>query len=124
MITPPMPDRSADIFVVDRPWGRFQQYVTNEPVTVKIFTINPGHRLSLQCHGERAEMWNILDVPLDVTVDGRSWIAQPGEIVWVPCGAHHRIGNSGDRPARVLELAFGAFDEADIERFEDDYRRS
>jgi hypothetical protein len=37
---------------------------------------------------------------------------------------HHRIGNSGDQPIHVLELAFGHFDEGDIERLEDDYERA
>ena len=39
---------TADIFVAQRPWGAFQQFVSNEQVTVKIITVQPGHRLSLQ----------------------------------------------------------------------------
>ena len=114
---------TVDIFVVERPWGQFQQFVSNETVTVKIITVQPGHRLSLQRHEHRGEMWRILDGPIDVTVDDRSWPAQPGERVWVPSGAIHRMGNSGDRPSRLLEVAFGHFDEADIERLQDDYAR-
>ena len=34
----------------ERPWGHFDQFATNEPVTVKIITVEPGHRLSLQRH--------------------------------------------------------------------------
>lgn len=116
-------DRTRDIFVEERPWGRFQQFVTNEQVTVKIITVEPGHRLSLQRHGRRAEMWHVVDGPVDVIVDGRSWSAAPGESVWVPGGATHRLGNSGERTARLLEVAFGDFDEADIERLQDDYTR-
>ena len=114
---------TVDIFVVERPWGQFQQFVSNEQVTVKIITIQPGHRLSLQKHQHRGEMWQILDVPIDVTVGDKQWSAQPGEMVWVPCGATHRMGNSGREPGRLLEVAFGHFDESDIERLEDDYAR-
>lgn len=114
---------TVDIFVVDRPWGQFQQFVSNETVTVKIITVEPGHRLSLQKHQHRGEMWQILDVPIDITVDDRQWLAQPGELVWVPWGATHRMGNSGTKPGRLLEVAFGHFDEADIERLHDDYVR-
>ena len=114
---------TVDIFSVERPWGEFQQFVSNEQVTVKIITVQPGHRMSLQKHEHRGEMWQILDVPIDITVDDKQWLAQPGEMVWVPCGATHRMGNSGNRPARLLEVAFGHFDEADIERLEDDYAR-
>lgn len=116
-------DRTQDVFVVERPWGRFQQFTTNEPVTVKIITVEPGCRLSLQTHGHRAEMWQVLDGSADVQVDDRSWVAGPGDRVWVGPGAVHRLGNSTDRPARILELAFGPFDEADIIRLQDDYAR-
>lgn len=116
-------DRSEEVFVAERPWGQFQQFVSGEPVTVKIITVQPGHRLSLQRHGHRDEMWQVLDVPIDVLVDDRSWVAQPGERVWVPQGSTHRMGNSGTEPGRLLEIAFGAFDEADIERLHDDYAR-
>ncbi len=113
----------ADIFAVERPWGDFQQFVSNETVTVKIITVQPGHRLSLQRHVHRGEMWQILDGPIDITVDERQWRAERGEIVWVPRGAKHRMGNSGSVPGRLLEVGFGHFDEADIERLEDDYAR-
>jgi mannose-1-phosphate guanylyltransferase/mannose-6-phosphate isomerase len=114
---------TRDIFVAERPWGTFQQFVSNEQVTVKIITVQPGHRLSLQRHDHRGEMWQVLDVPIDITVDDREWTAQPGETVWVPRGALHRMGNSGERSGRLLEVAFGHFDEADIERIQDDYAR-
>jgi len=108
---------------VDRPWGHFQQFVANEPVTVKTITVEPGHRLSLQRHDRRGELWQILDGPMDVVVGDRAWLAQPDELVWIPQGSAHRIGNPGDQPGRVLEIAFGAFEEEDIERLEDDYQR-
>ncbi|MGN6610759.1 MAG: phosphomannose isomerase type II C-terminal cupin domain [Angustibacter sp.] len=116
-------DPRAAFFVAERPWGQFQQFVSNQRVTVKIITVEPGHRLSLQKHGHRGEFWHVLDVPIDVTVDGESWTAQPGDDVWVPCGAVHRMANRGDSAGRLLEIAFGDFDEADIERLEDDYTR-
>jgi mannose-6-phosphate isomerase-like protein (cupin superfamily) len=116
-------DPRDDIFTVHRPWGNFQQFVSNERVTVKIITVDPGHRLSLQTHDQRGELWQVLDVPIEVTVGDRTWSAAPGEVVWVPCRAVHRMANKGERPARLLEIAYGDFDEADIVRLEDDYAR-
>jgi len=118
-----MTDPREGIFTVDRPWGSFQQFVSNERVTVKIITVEPGHRLSLQTHSHRGEFWQVLDVPIEVTVAERTWSAQPGESVWVPCHAEHRMANKGDSAGRLLEIAFGDFDEADIVRLEDDYAR-
>ena len=115
--------RLDSIFIEDRPWGRFEQFVSNEQVSVKVLTVTAGQRLSLQRHQLRDEMWQVLDAPLDVEVDERRWSAGVGERVWIPRGATHRLGNSGAAAARVLEVAFGHFDEADIERFDDDYNR-
>lgn len=107
-----------------RPWGRFDQYSQNEPTTVKVITVEPGHRLSLQRHARRSEYWIVLDGPMEITVGGRSWMAASGERIWIPVGTLHRMANPGPGRARVLELAYGDFDEDDIERVEDDYSRS
>ncbi|MFZ1287680.1 MAG: phosphomannose isomerase type II C-terminal cupin domain [Candidatus Phosphoribacter sp.] len=114
---------TVDIFVAERPWGSFKQFVSNETVTVKTITVQPGHRLSLQQHEHRGEMWHVLDVPIQVTVDGVSWSAEVGDTVWVPRGSVHRIANVGDTAGRILEVGFGFFDESDIVRLEDDYAR-
>ncbi len=116
-------DPRDQIFTVHRPWGNFQQFVSNERVTVKIITVEPGHRLSLQTHSHRGEFWHVLDVPIEVTVGERTWTAEVGEAVWVPVGSVHRMANKGDRAGRLLEIAYGDFDESDIVRLEDDYAR-
>ncbi len=117
------PDPRDSMFVTERPWGDFQQFTLNEATTVKIITVSPGERLSLQTHEHRAEFWQVLDGPLEVTVGEQTWSAQPGEQVWVPQGAVHRIGNSAGSPGRILEIGYGEFDEDDILRLEDDYQR-
>ncbi len=114
---------TTEVFAIERPWGGFEQFVSNETVTVKIITVTAGHRLSLQRHQDRGEMWQVIDGPMDITVDDRTWAAPAGETIWVPRGATHRMGNSGTATARLLEVAFGHFDEDDIERLEDDYSR-
>lgn len=119
----PIADPTADIFVSQRPWGEFMQLACNTPVTVKIITIEPGQRLSLQRHEQRGELWQILDGPIDVTIGTFERMATPGEIVWIPQGTVHRMTNCGETAGRVLELAFGEFDEDDIERLDDDYGR-
>lgn len=116
-------DPRDQIFVAERPWGQFEQFTQNERVTVKIITVEPGHRLSLQKHGHRGEMWQVLDVPIEVTVGDRTWAAAVGEVVWVPEGVLHRMSNTGTERGRLLEIAHGDFDEQDITRLEDDYAR-
>lgn len=112
-----------DVFIVTRPWGSFEQFLTNAPASVKIITVAPLQRLSLQRHRDRDELWQVIDGPVTTEVDGVTSVVDRGERVWVPRGAVHRMGNQGDTEVRVLELAFGHFDEDDIERLEDDYAR-
>lgn len=119
-----VPDRASEPFVSERPWGRFQQFVSNEPVTVKVITVQPGHRLSLQRHHDRDEMWQLLDGTLEVQIGEQTWTVARDDRVWAPRGELHRMSNTGAVEARVLEIAFGAFDESDIERLDDDYART
>ncbi|WP_072623963.1 phosphomannose isomerase type II C-terminal cupin domain [Janibacter indicus] len=111
------------MFVSRRPWGEFQQFSLNHPTTVKVITVKPGERLSLQVHNLRAEFWQVLDGPVNVSVDEVNWVAETGDQVWIPVGATHRMGNNSDHQVRVLEIGYGHFDESDIVRLEDDYRR-
>ena len=105
-----------------RPWGKFEQFTHNQPCTVKILEIHPHQRLSLQSHHYREEWWIALDDGVIAEVNGLRQILQRGEQLFVPKQSKHRI-TAGERAVRVLEIAFGHFDEQDITRYEDDFGR-
>jgi mannose-1-phosphate guanylyltransferase/mannose-6-phosphate isomerase len=107
---------------VEKPWGRFIQYVLNEPVTVKILEVKAGEQTSLQSHRHRSELWVALDDGACVEIEGRILRPQPMEMVFIPQGAKHRLIGE-DKTYRVLEISFGYFDEDDIIRYEDKYGR-
>lgn len=111
-----------EILVVYKPWGKFTQYVLNEPVTVKILEVNAGERLSLQSHHLRSELWIPLDDGAGVEKDGKVLYPPAMSSVFIPQGSRHRLF-SEDRTCRVLEISFGFFDENDIVRYEDKYGR-
>lgn len=106
-----------------RPWGGFKRYVLNEVCTVKIITVNPGQILSKQRHFNRDELWVVLDPGLRIELGDRIIEAAPGEEVFIPRLAWHRLSCTGSAPGRVMEISLGAFDEDDIERTEDMYGR-
>jgi len=106
-----------------RPWGRFRRFPHEDAGSVKIITVEPGGRLSLQYHDGRAEFWVVLDPGLEVTVGDRVWRAAPNEEVIIPRRARHRLRNTGRAPARVMEIWIGRSAESDIVRLEDDYGR-
>ena len=45
-----------------------------------------------------------------------------GDELWIPANAPHRL-SAGDQPVRVLEIAFGNWQQDDILRLADDYAR-
>lgn len=109
-----------------RPWGKFRQYTHNQPTTVKIITVKFGEQLSVQRHRYRDELWIAFDPGLVALIGDETIFMNPQtqEPVYIPRKTIHSIKNvSLIESARFLEIAFGHFDEADIERFKDKYGR-
>lgn len=115
-------DIKAKIIQDNRPWGNFIQYAHNETCTVKIITVNPQQMLSKQLHQKRDELWVALDAGLQVEIDDKLFQSKPGDVFVIMKNTKHRL-SSPKKKGRVLEISFGNFDEADIQRFEDIYGR-
>lgn len=122
-VTKPIPAQMPQIGRVMRPWGSFSQYAHNSDVTVSLMTVNPGMRLSLQSHTGRAELWIVLDAGAEVQVGEEVLNPQAGEEIWIPANTKHRLSSTGPI-VRVLEVAFGNWQQADITRYEDDFQRA
>lgn len=105
-----------------RPWGKFERFTLNEPCTVKLVYIDGHKRLSLQYHKDRIEFWKVVQGPVLVQVGKDTKTLETGESISIPKGAIHRLGGAGVN-AIVMEISIGNFDEQDIVRLEDDYKR-
>ncbi|MBS1913748.1 MAG: phosphomannose isomerase type II C-terminal cupin domain [Bacteroidetes bacterium] len=121
-VTRPIPAEQPPTRHVTRPWGRFAQWAFNEEVTASMMTVEPGQRLSLQSHTGRAELWIALDEGAIVEIDDVIHHPKPGDELWIPANARHRLSSGGER-VRVLEIAFGNWQQEDITRYADDYHR-
>lgn len=108
--------------ILDKPWGRVTSYTLNQPASVRIIQVQPGQETSLHYHQMREELWVILDDGLRVQVGDEVVVAKPGDEFMVPAESTHRIV-AGDKPGRVLEIAYGYTTEDDVHRLEDDYGR-
>jgi mannose-6-phosphate isomerase-like protein (cupin superfamily) len=107
---------------VKKPWGSFEQFTRQEPVTVKIITVNPNESLSLQYHNKRQEFWKILSGKGELTLGDDIMQASEGDEYFIEKKQKHRIKAQGSR-IKMLEISFGDFDEDDIVRLEDKYNR-
>ena len=112
-----------DIYKEERPWGIFEQFVKNKICTVKILTINPGEKLSLQYHHHREEFWRVIEGRGIFIIGDKELTGTVGDEFSVKKKERHRIINTSTAPVRVLEIALGVFDEDDIVRLEDKYKR-
>jgi mannose-1-phosphate guanylyltransferase/mannose-6-phosphate isomerase len=122
-LTKTVPSEKPPVKSVVRPWGGFSQYVSNGECTVSLMTVKPGQRLSLQSHTARAELWIIVDDGAVIQVDDQVAEYRAGDEVWIPASGKHRLSCKGPDPVRVLEIAFGNWQQSDITRYEDDYAR-
>lgn len=106
-----------------RPWGNFERFTLNESTTVKIVAVNPGEAISLQTHEHRDEFWRVLTGSGTIQIDEIVHDATVGETYFSKRGSKHRV-EGGPEGLSFLEIAFGDFDEGDINRLEDKYGRA
>lgn len=112
----------AVIIQEKRPWGMFERFALNEKCTVKLVYVDGDKRLSLQYHNNRSELWKVIKGPVKVQLGTDTKTLQEGESITIPENTIHRLIGAGTN-ATILEISTGEFDESDIVRLEDDYKR-
>lgn len=108
---------------IKKPWGHVKEYALNQTATVRIIYLKPEQETSLHLHNLRDDMWVILDKNVKVQIGEEVKETSPGDEFVIPAETLHRIF-SGDKPARILEIAFGYASEEDIHRIADEYGRT
>ncbi len=108
---------------VKRPWGSFEQFVRNKPCTVKIHTILPNQKNSLQIHKKRSEFWKILEGFPIITIGKKVIKTKEGDEFFIPKNKPHRFA-AQKTAVKILEISFGKFNEKEIIRLEDKYGRT
>ena len=122
-VTKTFPNDKSALRFKERPWGTFSQYTFNEDCTVSLMTVQPGQRLSLLPHTARSEPWIVLDDGASIQLEDVVTKDRAGNEVWIPVNAKDRLACAGRNPVRVLEIAFGNWQQSDITRYEDDCTR-
>ena len=108
----------------DKPWGFFEVLLETEKSKVKILSINPQQKLSMQMHEHRSETWYITQGVATVTKSDSVHELYPGESIVIDKKEKHRIENFHDEILEIIEIQTGSyFGEDDIVRFEDIYGR-
>ena len=114
-------DMNREVF---RPWGKYDSLNAEEGYQVKLITVNPGAKLSLQKHHHRSEHWIVVAGSAEVTRDGEIFPLLVNESTYIPLGSIHSLKNPGKIPLKLIEVQSGGYlGEDDIVRFEDIYGR-
>jgi len=109
---------------VNRPWGAYEGLDSGEGFLVKRITVNPGARLSLQRHNQRAEHWVVVRGTAEVTCENVVQTIGANQSFYISIGEKHRLANPGDSILEIIEVQTGqVLSEDDIERFDDIYGR-
>jgi mannose-6-phosphate isomerase-like protein (cupin superfamily) len=122
-----------------RPWGLGEALATSESCSVRVLTIYPAQKISFHRHLCRDELFVALDNGVEIDISGnefeqgitgefdnrvKSVTLEAGDYLLIPRGIWHRFRACSAR-IRVLEVAFGVYDEEfDIERLLDLYGRA
>jgi mannose-6-phosphate isomerase len=108
-----------------RPWGNYRTLALSKNHQIKIITVNPSGRLSLQKHSKRSEHWVVVEGNPTITIDEIVKIHRVNDHVFIPIDTAHRIENFSDIPVVIAEIQIGSYlGEDDIIRLDDVYGRS
>ena len=102
----------------ERTWGYYRVLHEVPGTKVKELTVNPGQKLSMQRHKQRAEFWFVSEGVATVKWDehGHTTIKKHGTDV-IYKEEWHQLINNTDQPLKIIEIQYGeACDESDIER--------
>ncbi len=108
-----------------RPWGHYLSLVEENRWQVKLISVKPGEKLSLQMHHHRSEHWVVVSGTAKVEVDEKVEVLSENQSIYIPLGSKHRLTNPGKIPLKLIEVQSGSYvGEDDIVRFEDSYGRT
>ena len=108
----------------ERTWGYYRVlHEDGQQVKVKELTVNPGQRLSMQRHTDRAEHWFVSQGTATVnTLNTKSDVELLGEFdqfqhIHIDRTEWHQLCNLTEEPLKVVEIQYGPnCIEEDIER--------
>ena len=110
--------------VYHRPWGRYTNLFEGKEFLIKELYVKQKGILSLQKHHHRAEHWLVTQGNAKITLNKETIIKKPGEHIFIPLEAIHRVQNPGQKPVKIIEAQVGSIlKETDIVRYQDVYGR-
>ena len=86
-----------------RPWGRYTNLFEGKEFLIKELYVKPKGILSLQKHHHRAEHWLVTQGNAKITLNKDIIVKKPGEHIFIPLEAIHRVQNPGKKPVKIID---------------------
>ena len=116
---------SSPLYSNESPWGTWEVLVDSQYCKVKRIIVKQNMRLSYQKHNHREETWFIVQGTATVILNDKEITIKPGESIFIPKQAAHRVGNFSSEELVFIEIQRGDyFGEDDIIRLQDDFGRT
>ena len=110
--------------IYTKPWGHYKTLLIDQKYQVKLITIVPGGKLSLQKHHHRCEHWIIVKGALKVTKGEEVNTKKENDYIYIEKEEVHRLENEANTNAELIEIQYGDYlGEDDIVRLDDQYGR-
>lgn len=118
------PELVSDHVFENRPWGSYRNLWEQHDFKTKVIQVDAGQQLSYQSHKKRSEIWIVVRGRGEVVLNEEVLSVEKGSVIEVPQGAKHRMRNSTKEALVFVEVQLGeSFEEEDITRYQDDYKR-
>jgi len=115
----------TDNNLVYRPWGYFNSIACHKNYQIKIISLDPGAKISLQKHQHRSEHWIVIAGVATITLGDKIFNLQINQSTFIPAGQIHRLSNNQNHELKIIEIQTGDYlGEDDIIRLDDIYKRS
>lgn len=109
---------------VYRPWGKYESLYESPVCQVKILTVSPNQKLSVQSHKYRSEHWVVIKGKALVQIGKKEFELNVNESTYINVGDIHSLANPYEEELEIIEVQTGTyFGEDDIVRYDDIYGR-
>ena len=117
--------KNSESNYVEKPWGFYKTFISEDEYLLKKIYINPGEELSEQSHNHRDEHWIIVSGKVTVLSDKKMQEKEKkNDHIFISRNTKHKIINHQDEPAVIIEVQTGVIlSEDDIIRYNDKYKK-
>jgi mannose-1-phosphate guanylyltransferase len=104
-IKPYVENINQQVMFAEKSWGSYRVIdIDKNSLTIKV-VLNPGEQMSYHSHEQRDEVWVVIFGRGKVTIDGKTNLIMPGDILTIKAGCKHTI--IADSELRLIEIQIG-----------------